>query len=443
MAGSRGIAEERQNGPRTRSSSRRRKIKAELEARDRNSTEAWELQQELLVQGASSSLMEAALQLLQTEHYQAVVEERSLDGLCGYPPCTKPAQALPANQRWSVSYGSREVISAEELRKYCGPDCRRASSRFCTSLQPDPLYIRPDSAVLRAKQAIAGRQAQAEQAEAEIRAEPKETKVRGTPQEEALPKVRPRAVVRFSREKQVYTVHYHEYDGGGALPDVPPIKDEPLDAGRGRMRALVRERPMADDDVAEQEARPPEELKEPSSDPDDDTARDGSDGDDDFYDPDVKLDGKSELAWVRAWGVLSAWLSEPARALLAGRGVREPSDGRGEERRPGHKGRRDLLIELLTSRLPGELSFLAGRWYELASALSVHQTLPSVTEHRLYDLLAAILIRRLYESDAAAGTQPDSYVRKRLNHQVEEAAKAFGISEKELHVLQQLVQGER
>ena len=189
---------------------------------------------------------------------------------------TKPAQALPANQRWSVSYGSREVISAEELRKYCGPDCRRASSRFCTSLQPDPLYIRPDSAVLRAKQAIAGRQAQAEQAEAEIRAEPKETKVRGTPQEEALPKVRPRAVVRFSREKQVYTVHYHEYDGGGALPDVPPIKDEPLDAGRGRMRALVRERPMADDDVAEQEARPPEELKEPSSDPDDDTARDGS-----------------------------------------------------------------------------------------------------------------------------------------------------------------------
>jgi len=296
---------------------------------------------------------------------------------------------------------------------------------------------------LRAKQAIAGRQAQAEQAEAEIRAEPKETKVRGTPQEEALPKVRPRAVVRFSREKQVYTVHYHEYDGGGALPDVPPIKDEPLDAGRGRMRALVRERPMADDDVAEQEARPPEELKEPSSDPDDDTARDGSDGDDDFYDPDVKLDGKSELAWVRAWGVLSAWLSEPARALLAGRGVREPSDGRGEERRPGHKGRRDLLIELLTSRLPGELSFLAGRWYELASALSVHQTLPSVTEHRLYDLLAAILIRRLYESDAAAGTQPDSYVRKRLNHQVEEAAKAFGISEKELHVLQQLVQGER
>ena len=273
MAGSRGIAEEKQNGPRTRSSSRRRKIKAELEARDRNSKEAWELQQELLKEGASSSLMEAARQLLQTEHYQAVVEERSLDGLCGYPPCSKPAQALPAQQRWSVSYGSREVIRAEELRKYCGPDCRMASSRFCTSLQPDPVYIRPDSAVLRAKQAIAGRQPHTEQAE--TTAEPKETKVRGTPEQAEPPKVRPRAVVRFSREKQVYTVHYHEYDGGGALPDVPPIKDEPLDPGRARTRSLVRERPTADD-VAEQEARSPQELKEPSSDPDDDAAGDES-----------------------------------------------------------------------------------------------------------------------------------------------------------------------
>lgn len=38
---------------------------------------------------------QAARQLLQVEHYEAVVEERSVEGLCGYPPCCQPALEVP------------------------------------------------------------------------------------------------------------------------------------------------------------------------------------------------------------------------------------------------------------------------------------------------------------------------------------------------------------
>ena len=271
MAGSRGIGVERHSGAsgaRTRSGSRRRKIQAELEARNRNSKEVWELQQELLAHGASPPLMDAARQLLQAEHYKAIVEERSLDGLCGYPPCNKPTQALPAHKRWSVNYSSREVVSTEEIRKYCGPECRRESYKFCTSLQPDPAYLRPESAVVRAQEAIAGRQLPQQAgksggaafAESDSK-EPKESQALAEEtQERVLPKVRPRTVVRFSRSKQIYTVQCHEYDGGGALPDVAPVKDEAVHESRdpgstGLLGSSVRERPT-DMAKAEQEGPP-------------------------------------------------------------------------------------------------------------------------------------------------------------------------------------------
>merc|ERR1712166_1606036 len=40
----------------------------------------------------------------------------------------------------------------------------------------------------------------------------------------ALPKVRPKAVVRFSREQQNYSVHYADYFSGGAIPGLPSVR---------------------------------------------------------------------------------------------------------------------------------------------------------------------------------------------------------------------------
>ena len=118
------------------------------------------------------------------------------------------------------------------------------------------MYIRPDSAVVRSQEAITASKApQQKAAEQEERPHavaelPKEPKVDKAAEDRPLPKVRPRAVVRFSRNQQVYTVHYHEYDGGGALPDVAPIKDEPRASqsrGGRLLGSLVRERPGAEE----------------------------------------------------------------------------------------------------------------------------------------------------------------------------------------------------
>merc|ERR1712176_938896 len=91
------------------------------------------------------------------------------------------------------------------------------------------------------------------------------------------------------------------------------------------------------------------------------------------------------------------------------RNVEEEED---EETRPAHRGRRALLPELLNSRIPADLAFLAPRLQELAQWIGVHQTLPSVAESQLYDLLAALLLRALLrvETKQDSGSRPDSEI---------------------------------
>jgi len=338
----------------------------------------------MLKASSTPSVMEAARQLLQVEHYEAVVEERSVEGLCGYPPCCQPALEVPERKRWSVNYTTREVIDTAELRKFCSSRCRKESLRFRSSLQPEPIYLRPDAAV-RAAEAAASPEAPRETAE-----------VKEVKEEKELPKVRPKTVVRFSRERQSYSVHYSDYDGGGALPDVPSMKADGCQT---------------------------------------DAVGSDSDGDGDFYDPDVVPDGKCSTPWIHVWNTLNTWMTESAKEVLRG-----ASPEIAEDRRPAHKGRRDLLIELLSSRLPGEFSFLASRFYHLVSNLGVHQTLPSVTEHRLYDLLAAILINQLYHMEIKRGLfDLDNFQAELLDVRMKEAASAFNISEEDLQMLLQLV----
>lgn len=412
--------------------SRRQKIKAELEARQLNSQELWRLQQEMLKAGSTPCLMEAARQLLQVAHYDAVVEERSLEGLCGHPPCSEAVVEVPERKRWSVNYATREVIEAAELRKFCGPSCRKESLRFRASLQPEPIYLRPNTAVLAARKAT-GLDSEPEPKGYPVKEiEPLEE----TKEVKEIPKVRPKTLVRFSRERQSYSVHYSDYDGGGALPDVPSVKDEPL---RPKQISAVRERRERQDAHRTEADVQPEHPKHPENgkvaEPPEPQDFSDSDGEGDLYDPDVVPDGKCSTPWIHVWNTLNTWMTETAKEVLRGGSLEVPKD-----RRPAHKGRRDLLTELLTSRLSGEFSFLATRFYEFVSSLGVHQTLPSVTEHRLYDLLAVILMLQLYRMDARRGLfeLDDSHV-KSLESRMKEAATAFNISEKDLEILLELV----
>jgi len=276
--------------------------------------------------------------------------------------------------------------------------------------------------------------------------------------------------VRFSRTKQTYSVHYSDYDGGGALPDAPggaeTMTEEPVqgaapraaggkaDAAREILRAPVQERlqqgpacgpgeaadsPRADlRGDAEETGLPTDPLDEEEEGAGDNggaaATRDDDDDDsgEEFFDTDSSYPvGWSESTFVRAWGVLTNWLSDFAREVLLGARIE-----RSEEGRPAHKGRRSLLVELLSARIPGDLTFLAPRLYEVASALSVHQTLPSVAESPLYDLLAALVLRSIYRVEVRRGRVVDNPdCSSLLDRNVEAAARRLSISDSELQTL--------
>jgi len=133
-----------------------------------------------------------------------------------------------------------------------------------------------------------------------------------------------------------------------------------------------------------------------------------------------------------AWGVLTGWFSDLAREVLLN-GTRLEQ---GEEGQPSQRARREMLEQVLSERLPGDLTCLAPRFHDLVSALSVHQTLPSITESDLYDLLAALLLRALYRADTARGSRDaNEHCIGLLDRLVDTAVGRLGISEAEVQTL--------
>jgi len=138
-------------------------------------------------------------------------------------------------------------------------------------------------------------------------------------------------------------------------------------------------------------------------------------------------------SFVRAWGVLTSWITDNTLEALH-RGVRLEITP--DEDRPDHAARRVLLQELLCSRLPGDLSFLGPRLYDVVLTLGVHQVLPPVTDVRLYDLLAALLVRALLRADVERGALREAPKSEEvLTRMLERAAEVLGISPERIEAL--------
>lgn len=501
-----GAVKPRSGARRGRSSSQRRKVEAELRARDIHNKDVFALQQRLLLPGASRSLMDAARGLLQAKDYEAVVEERALESLCGFPPCRQPSAGKDVSKsKWCISVKDKDANSAEDFSSFCSLECMRDSGAFTLRLEPEPAYIRPASAVAASRGAVAEADAAAETKDPSI--DPTEGSQSATTAPDSqgkrpLPKVRQKAVVRFSRTDKTYTVQYDDYDGGGALPGVastadpaaPSKKDSPSIAGtaggiRGLLDAKICERqaevsvqsspeanlgtdgnigailaePLsapAGSGVQEQAgstaaepaasatgavcdiAAVTEEANGGGSDPD--RTEGTSEADDEplgFFEAEV-IDAAAHQRWqpdssfVRAWGVFTSWLTEPAletihRGALPELGV--------EEERPDHMSRRALLTEVLMQRIPGPLSALATRVCEVVAAIGIHQPLPPVTETDLYDLFGNLLLGVLLQVEVTRGSCSTSTATEGLallRRKVDAASRNLGITAEELATLE-------
>lgn len=453
-------APEWRDGARPRNSSRRRRIREELEAKRSVKKDTWALQQQLLQAGVGETLMNAARQWFQPADYDAVVEERSLDGLCGYPPCSNPARGAASNKKWLLNLRDHEVLPAAEQAMFCCSECLQQSAAWSMTLQPDPAYVRPASALAASRAAVAEATVRSK---APQRVDPGGGGVAepipassdgGADQQRPMPKVRQKAVVRFSRDTHEYWVQYGDYDGGGALPGVPPSSQEPVAAApcpgkvtQGSLKQLLSA-PVLERDSAEcaparggiaEESIEAAALAEDScldKEPgDSDCAEDGDVGDDGFFEaeavfPSAKWSGSPA---VRAWGVLSSWLTGLAKEVLC-TGVRVPTLD--EETDSAHVSRRELLLELLMARVPGDCSFLTRRFHQVIFALGVHQALPSMSEVYLWDLLAVFLLRATLRCDVRRGVlDPNPFCERVLERQIRLAAEGLGISTDELSVL--------
>jgi len=499
-----------QKGGRTRSASRRRKIQAQVQAKIQHRREAWSLQQQMLVPSASDELMDAAKKFMSEEDYQAVVDERATDGLCGYPRCRNPSEGQKDGKKWSINHTTREVYATEDISKFCCRSCLRDNAAFARCLQPEPPYCRPASAVAATLSAVANATNKRTETSGKVTratnnstnnsttmvhkqqdahdSAPEAVKVEN--QTSAVPSVRRKATVKFSRVQHTYTVHYDQYDGGGELPDAKKIDHlQPANSCRPNsvqemLKAPVLERPAAEAAVVvstisdqatkseatesntdkiygnakgphlkrgdppdresktsvevvaptvveptEPEPRAEEQLEEHEED-------EGSSGEDLFDKDALYPTDWSKSDFVRAWGVLTSWLTDLAREVLNGARI-ELAEDLG---RIPHKGRRDLLSQMLMSRVPGDLAFLAPRFTDLIGTLGVHQALPSVTEVKLYDFLAALLLRSLYRIEVARGVvETNTYSERVANRQVEQTVRKLKMSDAEIQILDDML----
>ncbi|XP_056165764.1 putative RNA polymerase II subunit B1 CTD phosphatase RPAP2 homolog isoform X2 [Syzygium oleosum] len=99
---------------------------------------AYKLQHYLLEGIGGEAQLLAAGSILSRRDYEDVVAERSIAGLCGYPPCAKP---LPSDRsrkgRYRISLKEHKVYDLHETYMYCSTGCVVNSRAFAGSLPPE------------------------------------------------------------------------------------------------------------------------------------------------------------------------------------------------------------------------------------------------------------------------------------------------------------------
>ncbi|XP_054723943.1 putative RNA polymerase II subunit B1 CTD phosphatase RPAP2, partial [Uloborus diversus] len=76
--------------------------------------------------------------------YDDVIQERSIEHMCGYPLCPNPIKQI-TKQKFHISCTNNKVYELSERKCFCSNECYKASNFIKHQLSSLPLYMRKDS----------------------------------------------------------------------------------------------------------------------------------------------------------------------------------------------------------------------------------------------------------------------------------------------------------
>jgi hypothetical protein len=96
---------------------------------------------------SDSAAFKSHLVNFQPSDYDAVVEERNIEDLCGYPLCSRPRQKQDSKARFRIIRQAKRgeellVVPKEKLEQWCSDDCARRSMYIRVQLNEEPAWLR-------------------------------------------------------------------------------------------------------------------------------------------------------------------------------------------------------------------------------------------------------------------------------------------------------------
>lgn len=92
------------------------------------------------------------LKLFQPSDYDALIEERNINGKCGYVLCAQPPSSEDTSARFRIvnrrgkSEGAFKVVPREELERWCSDRCARRGAYVRVQLSEEPAWMRAEAA---------------------------------------------------------------------------------------------------------------------------------------------------------------------------------------------------------------------------------------------------------------------------------------------------------
>lgn len=93
-----------------------------------------------------STSVKQLLKPFQPSDYDSLIEERNIDGKCGYVLCPLPHQSENTKAKYRMVHGSKvlKVIETAKLQKWCSDDCAQRAMYIRVQLSEEPAWTRTE-----------------------------------------------------------------------------------------------------------------------------------------------------------------------------------------------------------------------------------------------------------------------------------------------------------